>query len=55
MDRKPFVSKAAVLKIEGRMLGKCDEGSDVVTAPWLIVQRKRISPVDGEVETEQGS
>lgn len=23
MDRKPFVTKAAVLKIEGRMLGNC--------------------------------
>lgn len=24
VDRKPFVTKAALLKIEGRMLGKCD-------------------------------
>lgn len=23
VDRKPFVTKAAVLKMEGRMLGKC--------------------------------
>lgn len=34
--RKPCVSRAAALKIEGRMLGKCDDGWDTVTAPGSL-------------------